>query len=50
MKQFKFKKIDAFATEQSSGNPAGYISLNSFDEISEKKRNYSDCQRDERLC
>ncbi len=29
-----FKKIDAFATEKSSGNPAGYILLNSIDEIS----------------
>jgi PhzF family phenazine biosynthesis protein len=35
MKIFKFKKIDAFATEFSDGNPAGYIKLNSQSEISE---------------
>ncbi len=35
MKQFSFKKIDAFAKGSSSGNPAGYISLNSFSDISE---------------
>ncbi len=34
MKEFRFKKIDAFATENSSGNPAGYISLNSLQDIS----------------
>ena len=33
MKTFKFKKIDAFATENSSGNPAGMIWLNSFEDI-----------------
>lgn len=27
MKEFNFKKIDAFATESSTGNPAGYIRL-----------------------
>ena len=27
MKEFDFKKIDAFATESSTGNPAGYIRL-----------------------
>lgn len=31
MKEFKFKKIDAFATAKSSGNPAGYIRLDSKD-------------------
>jgi PhzF family phenazine biosynthesis protein len=35
MKQFKFKKIDAFATEKSGGNPAGYIWLDSVSAISE---------------
>jgi PhzF family phenazine biosynthesis protein len=35
MKQLKFKKIDAFATEKSKGNPAGYIYLNSLDDLSE---------------
>jgi PhzF family phenazine biosynthesis protein len=30
---FKFKKIDAFATEHSTGNPAGTIWLNSKDDI-----------------
>jgi len=34
MKKFKFKKIDAFATINSEGNPAGYIKLKSKDEIS----------------
>ncbi len=33
MKQFKFKKIDAFATVKSTGNPAGYILLNSAKDI-----------------
>lgn len=33
MKKFPFKKIDAFATSQSEGNPAGYISLESFSDI-----------------
>jgi PhzF family phenazine biosynthesis protein len=35
MGEFRFKKIDAFATEKSSGNPAGYISLNNLQDISE---------------
>jgi PhzF family phenazine biosynthesis protein len=35
MKQFKFKKIDAFATSISDGNPAGYIRLNSLTDITE---------------
>jgi PhzF family phenazine biosynthesis protein len=34
MKAFKFKKIDAFATKSSSGNPAGYILLDSATDIS----------------
>lgn len=33
MKTFKFKKIDAFATPDSDGNPAGVIYLDSFDDI-----------------
>lgn len=34
MKKFRFKKIDAFATKASSGNPAGYILLNSGLDVS----------------
>jgi PhzF family phenazine biosynthesis protein len=34
MKKFRFKKIDAFATSASSGNPAGYIWLSSSLDIS----------------
>jgi PhzF family phenazine biosynthesis protein len=33
MKIFQFKKIDAFATTISDGNPAGFIRLKSFSEI-----------------
>lgn len=33
MKQFKFKKIDAFARKESDGNPAGYIWLDSKNAI-----------------
>jgi PhzF family phenazine biosynthesis protein len=33
MKKFKFKKIDAFATQKSDGNPAGMVYLESFDDI-----------------
>ena len=33
MKEFSFKKIDAFATDKSAGNPAGCITLNSAIEI-----------------
>jgi len=33
MKKFKFKKIDAFATQKSDGNPAGMVYLNAFDDI-----------------
>lgn len=35
MKKFKFKKVDAFATQKSTGNPAGYVLLNSHSDISE---------------
>lgn len=35
VKEYSFKKIDAFATENSEGNPAGYIRLDSFDDISD---------------
>jgi PhzF family phenazine biosynthesis protein len=34
MKEFTFKKIDAFATKNSDGNPAGYIWLNLQSDIS----------------
>ncbi len=37
MKNFKFKKIDAFATRRSAGNPAGYIWLDSKNDISESE-------------
>lgn len=37
MKEYQFKKIDAFATEKSDGNPAGYILLNSLKDISEQE-------------
>jgi PhzF family phenazine biosynthesis protein len=33
MKKFKFKKIDAFATQESDGNPAGMVYLNSLYDI-----------------
>ena len=33
MKRFTFKKIDAFATELSSGNPAGAVYLKDHEEI-----------------
>jgi PhzF family phenazine biosynthesis protein len=33
MKQFRFKKLDAFATENSTGNPAGMIVVETFAEI-----------------
>ena len=33
MKTFKFKKIDAFASDHSSGNPAGMVLLDSFNDI-----------------
>jgi len=34
MKEYQFKKIDAFATTHSEGNPAGYIKLESKNDIS----------------
>jgi PhzF family phenazine biosynthesis protein len=34
MKRYPFKKIDAFASPQSSGNPAGYVRLESLNDIS----------------
>lgn len=37
MKAFRFKKIDAFATEKSDGNPAGYVFLDSSKGISESE-------------
>ncbi len=43
MKEFNFKKIDAFATAKSEGNPAGYFLLNNHSDISEK--NASNCKR-----
>ena len=36
MKKFDFKKIDAFATSHSEGNPAGYIRLESFSDINDE--------------
>ncbi len=33
MKKFKFKKIDAFATQKSNGNPAGMVHLDALDDI-----------------
>jgi len=37
MKQFRFKKIDAFATATSSGNPAGVISLDHRSDITDRE-------------
>lgn len=37
MKQLKFKKIDAFALNQSSGNPAGVIYLDNKNELNDKE-------------
>lgn len=37
MKRFDFKKIDAFATKNSDGNPAGYILLDSFCDINDEE-------------
>lgn len=34
MNKFRFRKIDAFATAKSDGNPAGYIHLDSLTDIS----------------
>lgn len=35
MKEFNFKKLDAFASANSAGNPAGYVRVDSFDDISD---------------
>ena len=35
MREYSFKKIDAFATEKSDGNPAGYVLLDKLSDISE---------------
>ncbi len=37
MKTLSFKKIDAFATDHSSGNPAGVVYLQEKDELSEEE-------------
>ncbi|MBP1640622.1 MAG: phenazine biosynthesis protein PhzF family [Bacteroidetes bacterium] len=37
MKEYNFKKIDAFATKKSNGNPAGYILLDKLNDISENE-------------
>lgn len=37
MKEYLFKKIDAFATKNSSGNPAGYIWLDSLQNMTESE-------------
>lgn len=37
MKKYNFKKIDAFATEKSNGNPAGYILLDNLKDISKNE-------------
>jgi len=37
MKKLPFKKIDAFATIKSDGNPAGYIRLNSISDLTESE-------------
>ncbi len=37
MKKLQFKKIDAFATTKSDGNPAGYIRLNSLSDITDSE-------------
>ena len=37
MKKLQFKKIDAFATTKSDGNPAGYIRLNSMSDITDSE-------------
>ncbi|MBN2118627.1 MAG: PhzF family phenazine biosynthesis protein [Anaerolineales bacterium] len=38
MKKLKFKKIDAFASGNSSGNPAAVVYLNRLDELSEEEK------------
>jgi len=37
MKEFEFKKIDAFASETSDGNPAGYVLLNNKEDINDSE-------------
>lgn len=37
MKKFNYKKIDAFATPNSDGNPAGYVWLNENQQITEQE-------------
>lgn len=37
MNKLQFKKIDAFATKQSDGNPAGYVRLNSILDLTESE-------------
>nr|WP_320000013.1 PhzF family phenazine biosynthesis protein [uncultured Draconibacterium sp.] len=37
MREYRFKKIDAFATDKSDGNPAGYIILDRLADISESE-------------
>ena len=37
MKTFTFKKIDAFATATSGGNPAAAVYLDSFESITEQE-------------
>ncbi|RPI92825.1 MAG: PhzF family phenazine biosynthesis protein [Chloroflexi bacterium] len=38
MKKLRFKKIDAFASRNSSGNPAAVVYLNKLDELSEDEK------------
>jgi PhzF family phenazine biosynthesis protein len=38
MRKFRFKKIDAFASENSSGNPAAVVYLDRFDELSDEEK------------
>lgn len=38
MKKLRFKKIDAFASRNSSGNPAAVIYLNTLEELSEEEK------------
>ena len=37
MNEYNFKKIDAFATEKSDGNPAGCVLLENLNDISEQE-------------
>jgi len=37
MTKLRFKKIDAFATKRSDGNPAGYILLNSLSDLTDSE-------------